>query len=90
MLQVNKPMPLPELPTITTRVATMDDLPFIDALQKKHSKQLGFFPRQQIEGYLKNGWMRVAEERVASGQLPVAREDDDALLATDHYPLGSV
>ena len=60
------PMPLPALPSITTRVATMDDLSFIDRLQKLHSKQLGFFPRQQIEGYLKNGWMRIAEDAGAA------------------------
>ncbi|HEY0008747.1 MAG TPA: hypothetical protein VGB55_08495, partial [Tepidisphaeraceae bacterium] len=48
---------------LSTRLATMDDLPFIDALQKQHSKQLGFFPRAQLEGYVRNGWVRVVEER---------------------------
>ena len=52
-------LPLPE-GLITTRLATMEDLPFIDALQKKNSKQLGFFPRAQMEGYIKSEWVRVA------------------------------
>jgi GNAT superfamily N-acetyltransferase len=54
-------LPIPRSP-ITIRVATMDDLPFIDGLQKKHHKQLGFFPRAQLEGYLSNGWVLIAEE----------------------------
>jgi hypothetical protein len=46
---------------VSVRVATMADLPFIDALQKAHSKQLGFFPRQQMEEYIANGNVLVAE-----------------------------
>ena len=84
MLQVTKPLPLPALPTITTRLATMDDLPFIDRLQKQHSKQLGFFPRAQIEGYVRNGWMRIAEE-VASSEYGVAREDESSPSLATHY-----
>ena len=41
----------PRVP-IAIRVATMEDLPFMDALQKKHSKALGYFPRKQFEGYV--------------------------------------
>lgn len=48
--------------SLLTRPATLADLPAIDALQKKHSKQLGFFPRAQMEGYIANGWVLVAEE----------------------------
>ena len=56
---MNALIPLPQS-LITTRLATMDDLGFIDALQKKNSRQLGFFPRAQMEGYIKNEWVRVA------------------------------
>src|SRR3954447_20911346 len=54
-------VPIPKI-EIAIRLATMDDLPFIDALQKKHSKALGFFRRAQMEGYLRNQWMLIAEE----------------------------
>ena len=75
-LTFSTPLPLPALPSITTRVATMADLPFIDQLQKKHSKQLGFFPRAQIEGYIRGGWMRVAEEQGEVGKGEGEREAD--------------
>jgi hypothetical protein len=55
-----QPLPLPRV-AIATRVATMDDLPFLDALQKQHSKALGFFPRAQMEGYVDNQWVLIAE-----------------------------
>ncbi len=54
-------LPQPRVP-ITTRLATMDDVPFLDGLQKQHHKQLGFFPRAQMEGYIENGWVLVAED----------------------------
>jgi N-acetylglutamate synthase-like GNAT family acetyltransferase len=47
---------------IRVRVATVEDLPAIDGLQKLHHKQLGFFPRAQMEGYLKNEWVIMAED----------------------------
>src|SRR3954466_1591917 len=54
-------LPQPRVP-IAIRVATLADLPAIDALQKQHHKQLGFFPRAQMEGYLRNQWVLVAED----------------------------
>ena len=54
-------VPIPKCP-VCVRGATVDDLAFIDRLQKQHHQQLGFFPRAQLEGYLKNGWMLVAED----------------------------
>lgn len=48
---------------IAIRVAMMDDLPFLDELQKQHSKALGFFPRAQMEGYVRNGWVLIAEDQ---------------------------
>src|SRR4051812_47481696 len=55
------PLPEPRV-AIDVRPATMEDLPFLDALQKQHSKALGFFPRAQMEGYISNGWVLVAEQ----------------------------
>jgi hypothetical protein len=47
---------------IATRLATSADLPFLDAMQKAHGKALGFFPRAQMEGYVENQWMLIAED----------------------------
>jgi hypothetical protein len=47
---------------ISIRLATMEDIPALDALQKKHGKALGFFPRAQMEGYVRNQWILIAEE----------------------------
>src|SRR4051794_40068339 len=55
------PVPEPRV-AIAVRVAVMEDLPFLDGLQKQHNKALGFFPRAQMEGYIRNGWVLVAED----------------------------
>src|SRR4051812_11126534 len=54
------PLPLPRLP-ITVRAATVDDLPFMDGLQKLHSKQVGWMPTAQFEGKIRAGHVIVAE-----------------------------
>ncbi len=81
-------LPIPDAPIIV-RLGTMADIGEIDALQKMNSKALGFFPRAQLEGYINNGWVLVAEERVGSGQLLVDSKGEDApsSLPTNHYPL---
>ncbi|HEV2292365.1 MAG TPA: hypothetical protein VGR35_00830 [Tepidisphaeraceae bacterium] len=54
-------MPLPAARReIAIRVATMADLPFLDSLQKKHNKALGYFPTRQFEGYIEMGAVLVA------------------------------
>ncbi|HEV2295894.1 MAG TPA: hypothetical protein VGR35_18755, partial [Tepidisphaeraceae bacterium] len=54
-------MPLPAARrAIAIRVATMADLPFLDSLQKKHNKALGYFPTKQFEGYIEMGAVLVA------------------------------
>src|SRR5256885_3288428 len=55
---------------IMTRPATLDDLPFIDRLQKMHTKMVGWMPTKQLEGKIKAGHVLVAEE--ASGRQCVA------------------
>src|SRR3954469_7460989 len=54
-------IPIPKFP-INIRPATMDDLSFIDALQKKTTKQVGFMPTKQFEGKIKLGHVLIAEE----------------------------
>src|SRR5688500_16411491 len=46
---------------VAIRLATMADLPFLDALQKKHNRALGYFPTKQFEGYIAMGGVLVAE-----------------------------
>jgi hypothetical protein len=53
-------LPVPNAP-ISVRIGTRDDIGFIDGLQKQYSKALGFFPRAQLEGYIDNGWVLIAE-----------------------------
>src|SRR5688500_20284302 len=43
------PTPVVPRTPVAIRVATMHDLPFLDALQKQHNKALGFFPRRSEE-----------------------------------------
>ncbi|CAN5488831.1 hypothetical protein BH09PLA1_BH09PLA1_02300 [soil metagenome] len=52
----------PSRSAITIRRSTMDDLPALDALQKQFNRALGFFPRAQMEGYIENGWVLVAQD----------------------------
>src|SRR5687768_8809198 len=58
------PRPLPDYRErgLSIRVATMADLPFLDGLQKKHNRALGYFPTKQFEGYIAMGGVLVAEE----------------------------
>ncbi len=49
----------------------MDDLPFIDALQKRHTHMVGWMPTKQLEGKIKAGHVLVAR---ASG--PCLSEDE--------------
>jgi ribosomal protein S18 acetylase RimI-like enzyme len=53
---------MPRRAAIATRLATCADLPFLDQLQKQHGRALGFFPRAQMEGYVQNQWVLIAED----------------------------
>src|SRR4051794_5430171 len=80
----------PPRANVTVRPGTLSDLPFMDALQKLHTKQVGWMPTKQFEEKIKLGHVLIAEE-VASGQCSVVSADqgNSALssLATDHRPL---
>jgi hypothetical protein len=64
-------VPTPRVP-ISIRVGTMEDIPFMDSLQKKNSKALGHFPTKQFEGYVAMGAVLVAvsghSSRVTCGE----------------------
>ena len=58
----------------------MEDLPFIDGLQKKHTKQVGFMPTKALEGKVRAGHVLVAEEmNVDGGMLNVEGEGCESL-----------
>ena len=54
-------IPISRVP-ITVRDATPSDLPFIDRLQKQHSKMVGFMPGKQLEGKIAAGEVLIAEQ----------------------------
>src|SRR3954471_16975064 len=49
--------------SVSVRLATLDDIPFMDELQQKYPKQLGRFATSWFEGYIKMGGALIAEER---------------------------
>lgn len=55
------PLPEPRV-SITIRPGTMDDLPFMDELQRIHTKQVGWMPTAQFEGKIKLGHVIIAED----------------------------
>ena len=62
------PLPAPRRP-VAVRAGTAGDLPFIDALQRKQSKQVGFMPTAQLEGKIAAGHVLVAEAGEVTGHL---------------------
>jgi hypothetical protein len=66
------PLPAPRC-EIAIRVAMMEDLPFVDRLQKMHVKMVGFMPTGQLEEYVRAGAVLVADyEPRASASGPRA------------------
>src|SRR4051812_9212410 len=69
------PLPVPRVASpISFRVATMADIPALDALQKKYSRALGYFPLQQYEGYVKLGGILIAESAGAMAGFCISRD----------------
>jgi hypothetical protein len=67
----------------------MDDLAFIDALQKKHTNMVGWMPTKQLEGKIKLGHVIVAEEENAGVRVGVrvrVRPDEEGAVASDPNP----
>jgi hypothetical protein len=71
---------------ITVREATLKDIDFIDALQRKHARAVGWFPKGQIEGCIKAGNVVIAEAcHSRAGGNPEGGQVDHADTGT---PLG--
>src|SRR5260221_756952 len=58
---MNSIVPIPRS-NVIVRPATMSDLPFLDSLQKLHTKQVGWMPTKQLEGKIRAGHVIVAED----------------------------
>jgi hypothetical protein len=76
-------IPIPRV-AVTIRPGVLSDVPFMDALQRMHTKQVGFFPTAQFEGNIKQGKVLVAEQRVEGGE---ERGENSGLLSTVSSPL---
>ena len=73
---------------VRIRAGTMDDVAFIDRMQKAHNRELGFLPTKALEGKIRLQQCLIAE--VVGGQWPVVRAEpaiDSSSLTTDHRPL---
>ncbi len=89
------PRPLPDYRErgLSVRPGTLEDIPFLDSLQKKHTKQVGWMPTKQLEGKINAGHVLVAEERSEvrdqrSGDRSEIRGERSA-LTSDFRPLTS-
>ncbi len=70
------PVPAPKV-NINIRLATMDDFTWMDALQKKHNKMLGFQTKGAFEGKIKLEQIIVAEA-VAKDEDRRMKDENDA------------
>ncbi len=62
---------------VSVRPAVMGDLPFLDSLQKLHTKQVGWMPTKQLEGKIKAGHVIIAEDE--------AKQALGYCIGTDQY-----
>ncbi len=62
--------PLPQI-DVTIRPGVMSDVPFLDSLQKLHTKQVGWMPTAQFEGKIKLGHVLIAEENTGGTPVPL-------------------
>jgi hypothetical protein len=86
-------IPIPKVP-IAVRVGTMNDIPFMDALQKRNSKALGYFPTKQFEEYVEMGAVLIAEEvtgdsLLVTGEASGATTNNQQQVASN-TPLGYI
>jgi len=73
-------LPLPQI-NVTIRPGVMSDVPFLDSLQKLHTKQVGWMPTAQFEGKIRLGHVLIAEENTTADYADHAelKRDTNAL-----------
>ena len=77
-------LPIPRNGAINIRLALPGaaDLKFVDDLQRKHARMVGWFPTKQMEAYIARGQVLVAEE-IGTSTLRV--ESPDAERRASRY-----
>ena len=81
-------LPSPRGGEISIRLATLagGDVKFIDELQRKHARMVGWFPTKQIEGNIAKGKVLIAEEgQIAGGMPPAMCQRVGYVIASDKY-----
>src|SRR5688500_7338299 len=76
-------LPAPRTP-IAIRTATLADLPFLDSLQKRYNKALGYFPTKQFEGYIEMGGVLIASLSTEYS-VPSTEERLGYVISRDRY-----
>jgi len=81
-IESDRPEPaLPALPSareaIRIRPGVLEDFAFIDDLQKRHKKQVGFMFKGAIEGHIEKGHVLVAEATPGSAGMSKGRMTND-------------
>lgn len=76
-------------PRLRFRLATLDDLGFIDRLRKRDSAALGFLSRTALAEKIRLGWVLLAEPcAVDVTWSERSRPSDDSKPKVDHRPCG--
>ena len=82
-------LPVPQA-NVSVRVATIEDLPFIDGLQKVHRKGLGFLKMPALVGKVEKGEILIAEEVTGHLSLDTRGQLSNREGPTsDQYPVTS-
>ena len=68
-----------QLGEISIRVGNAGDVGFIDALQKKNNKAVGWMPFVQLENYVAKGKVLVAE--ILNSECGMLKEDSEAVAS---------
>ena len=82
------PMPMPlTRANVTIRPGVLGDVPFLDSLQKLHTKQVGWMPTKQFEGKIAAGHVLIAE---AADGLPLTANGLEQSRTSSLSPLSAV
>jgi hypothetical protein len=68
---------------ISVRAATEADLPFIDALQKKHNKAVAFASHKELRSYIEQGQTALVAEECERDEEMERRRDEETKRRRD-------
>lgn len=78
-------LPEPRGGAISIRAAMASDIKFIDELQRKHAKMVGWFPTKQLETNIERGQVLIAECQLAPSDSLGAKCPVGYVIAHDKY-----